>query len=664
MGISKLDLQHSAQVRAMTLEEYLEGCKTIPALYANAHERMLAAIGEPEIVDTAKTKDLRLGKIFANRTIRRYKAFEGFYGMEAAIELLVGFFKHGAQGLEERKQILYLLGPVGGGKSSLAERLKTLMEKRPIYVLAKRRTTEKANDMSGTVFVVGEHVYESSPLFESPLGLFNAEQDGVMLKENYGIPRRRLVTVASPWALKRLHNDFAGDVSKFFVLELYPSQLRQIAVAKVEPSDENSQDVSTLIGKVDLRKLDRFSQSDADAYGYAGGLNRTTQGLLEFVEMFKAPIKMLHPLLTAPQERNYAGTDSIGMLPFQGVVLAHSNEQEWLKFRNNKDNEAFLDRIYIVKVPYCLRYSEEERINRKLVDESELAEMPCAPGTLEMLAQFSVLSRLKPHENSQLFSKMRVYNGDDIKDTDPKAKSPQEYRDAAGQDEGMEGISTRFAYKVLSATFNRDTAEVAADPVQLMYVLEQHVIRADFPEQRTKELLAFIKGELAPRYAERLDKEIRGAYLESFDEYGQNMFDRYIEWADKWIEEEDFKDPGTGQIYDRKALDAELSKIEKPAGIANPKDFRSEVVHHVLRYRANNGGNNPRWDSYEKLWEVIEKLVSSTMEDVMPVISFDTKKDSETERKHMSFVARMKKNGYTERQIKLLVEWHRRMKKS
>ena len=217
----------------------------------------------------------------------------------------------------------------------------------------------------------------------------------------------------------------------------------------------------------------RYSQNDPDAYSYSGGLNRTNQGLLEFVEMFKAPIKVLYPLLTATQESNYIGTESMGALPFDGIVLAHSNEAEWQQFKANKNNEAFLDRICVVKVPYCLRVSEETKIYEKLLGSSELGDSQCAPETLAILAQFGVLTRLRAHENSNLYSKMRVYDGENLKDTDPKAKSPQEYRDAAGVDEGMTGISTRFAFKVLSETFNYDNEEVAADPVHLMYVLDR-----------------------------------------------------------------------------------------------------------------------------------------------------------------------------------------------
>ena len=626
-----------SQDEEMSIEDYLDLCKRDAGAYSSAAERMLAAIGEPETVDTRN--DPRLSRIFSNRVIKRYPAFAEFYGMEDVIAQIVAFFKHAAQGLEERKQVLYLLGPVGGGKSSIAERLKQLMEARPIYAL------------------------KGSPINESPLGLFAPAQYGAVLESEYGIPRRYLSGIMSPWALKRL-TEFGGDISQFRVARVQTSVLRQIAISKTEPGDENNQDISSLVGKVDIRKLDQYSQNDADAYSYSGGLCLANQGLLEFVEMFKAPIKMLHPLLTATQEGNFKGTEGISAIPFNGVILAHSNESEWQSFRNNKHNEAFLDRIYIVKVPYCLQLSEEVKIYAKLLTNSSLASASCAPGTLEMMAQFSVLSRLNVPENSSIYSKMRVYDGESLKDVDPKAKAYQEYRDYAGSDEGMNGVSTRFAYKILSSVFNYDQTEVAANPVHLMYVLEQRIAREDLPEEMQRRYLDFIKGWLAPRYAEFIGKEIQTAYLESYAEYGQNIFDRYVTYADCWIQDEDFRDPETGECFDRAALNIELEKIEKPAGIANPKDYRNEIVNFVLRARANHGGRNPTWNSYEKLREVIEKKMFSNTENLLPVISFNAKASAEDSRKHQNFVSRMVEKGYTEKQVRLLSEWYLRVRKS
>jgi serine protein kinase len=625
----------------MTLDEYLRGCRRDPMMYATAPERLLAAIGEPDIIDTSK--DPRLGRIFMNRTIRTYATFAEFYGMEETIERIVSFFRHASQGLEERKQVLYLLGPVGGGKSSLAERLKALMEVHPIYVL-------KAGD-------------DISPVFETPLALFDPERNGAMIEDEYGIPRRRLSGLISPWCRKRI-DEFDGDISRFSVIRLMPSRVHQIAVAKTEPGDENNQDISSLVGKVDIRKLEMLPQDDPDAYSYSGGLNRANQGLLEFIEMFKAPIKLLHPLLTATQEGNYMGTENIGAIPFTGIILAHSNESEWQNFKNNRTNEAFIDRIYVIKVPYCLRATEERRIYEKLIRGSELAKAPRAPGTLDMLAQFAVMSRLREHENSSIHSKMRVYDGESLREVDPRAKSLQEYRDAAGIDESMEGISTRFAFKALSATFNHDTTEIAADPVHLIYVLEQMVRQEQLPAETETRYLEFLKGELAPRYAELIGNEIQKAYLESYEDYGQNLFDRYVAYADAWIEDLDFKDPDTGQLLDREVVNQELTKIEKPAGIANPKDFRNEVVKFALRMRAANDGRNPSWTSYEKIREVIERRMFSQVEDLLPVISFGSKKDGETERKHSEFVHRMIARGYTERQVRRLVEWYMRVKQA
>ena len=620
-----------------TLQEYLEICKRDPSSYATAAERMLAAIGEPKLLDTRQ--DQRLSRIFSNKVIKIYPAFKEFYGMEETIEQIVSFFRHAAQGLEEKKQILYLLGPVGGGKSSLAEKLKSLMENCPVYAI------------------------KGSPINESPLGLFSPQEDGRILEEDYGIPLRYLRGIMSPWAIKRLH-EFNGDITKFKVVKLKPSVLEQIGISKTEPGDENNQDISSLVGKVDIRKLEQFSQDDADAYSYSGGLCKANQGLLEFVEMFKAPIKVLHPLLTATQEGNYMGTEGLSALPFEGIILAHSNESEWLSFKNNRNNEAFLDRIYIVKVPYCLRVSEEIKIYEKLLKNSSLAQAPCAPATLRMMAEFSVLTRLKEPENSNIESKMRVYDGENLKDTDPKAKSYQEYRDFAGVDEGMTGLSTRFAFKILSRVFNYDNTEVAANPVHLLYVLEQQIEQEQYPPEVRDRYMSYLKGILASRYAEFIGKEIQKAYLESYSEYGQNIFDRYVTYADYWIQNEEYRDPDTGESFDRASLNDELEKIEKPAGISNPKDFRNEIVNFVLRARANNAGKNPHWTSYEKLREVIEKKMFSNTEDLLPVISFNAKASAEDQNKHQDFVKRMMSKGYTEKQVRLLSEWYLRVRKA
>ena len=206
----------------------------------------------------------------------------------------------------------------------------------------------------------------------------------------------------------------------------------------------------------------------------------------------------------------------------------------------------------------------------------------------------------------------------------------------------MDGLSTRFAFKILSKVFNFDATEVAANPVHLMYVLEQQIEQEQYRSGHVQDrCCASSRSTSSPKYVEFIGKEIQTAYLESYSEYGQNIFDRYVTYADFWIQDQEYRDPETGDILNRATLNEELEKIEKPAGISNPKDFRNEIVNFVLRARANNNGRNPSWLSYEKLRTVIEKKMFSNTEDLLPVISFNAKSSSDDQRKHDDFVARM-----------------------
>lgn len=624
----------------MPLMDYLELCKTDKLAFANAAERMLAAIGEPVVVDTSENP--RLSRIFSNKKMRSYKGFEDFFGTEESIERIVAYFRHNAQGLEESKQILYLKGPVGGGKSSVVERLKSLMMKNPIYVL--KDASEKNPEL------------QLSPLFESPLTLFNAAEHGDELEQEYGIDRRYLNTVPSGWAQEKL-KEFNGDITKFSVVRIYPDKDSQIGIMKVEPGDENNQDVSVLVGKTDIRKLEKFPQNHPYSYSYSGGLNRTTQGMMDFAEMFKANIKTLNPLLMATQEHNYNGTENVPSMPYQGIIVAHSNEAEWFKFRNDKSNEAFLDRVYIVDIPYCLRIDEEIQIYEKMLKGSSLSKAPTAPHTLKTLAEFMVLTRLVEPENSTIFAKMKVYNGENVKDTMPMAKPIEEYKDAAGKDEGMSGLSTRFGFKILSETFNLRPEEIQANPIDLMYVLEEALKREHLKQDVYDRYMDFIKAWSQPRYLEAVDKELRMAYLESYSEFGQTMFERYVLFAGAWLEEAGVRDPETHVMLNRQVLNDKLEQIEKAAGIVNAKDFRNDIVRYTDRYRANNEGRMPSWSGYEKIKVVIEKKMFSKTEDIVPIVSFTPKGSSEEQKKHDDFINRLIEKGYTERQIKTMVDW-------
>lgn len=622
----------SRKSEVMTMSEYLERIKTDPSLYATPAERLLKAIGEPIIIDTSK--DVRLGRIHGNRLIKTYKPFLELYGIERVLEEIVSFLKHSSQNLEEAKQILYLLGPVGSAKSTIAIILKELMEQEPIYVL------------------------QGAPMQESPLDFFRPED-----AKDLGIPARYLSKTTSAWALKRLE-EFDGDLSKFKVEKVYPSEAQQLAVGVVVAGDEATQDISTIVGKINIRALEHFAADDPDAYSYSGGLCRGNQGIMEFIEMFKADPKILHPLLTATQEKNFKGTEALSSMPFHGIIMAHSNETEWEQFRTNKANEAFLDRVYIVKVPYCLRVDEEVEIYKKLLRGSDLANATVAPGTLEMLALFSVVSRLEPTENSHILTKAHVYNGEGYKDKDPDAKSLLEYKEEASLKEGFSGMSTRLASKLLSRVFNYDSTEIAANPVHMLLILEQSIPEIIIGEEQQKEMLDLLNNNLKADYYELVSKDIQTAYLDSYHTYGQSLFDRYLINADNWIQGREYRDPDTGQMLDLRVLDEECSKLEKPANISNPKDFRNEVVNFCLRYRGKHNGQNPNWTDHEQIKSVIEKTMFTKTEDLIPVISFDKKGTEEEQKNHTKFVERMKEKGYTEKQVRIVTQFQIRHQKT
>ncbi len=374
------------------------------------------------------------------------------------------------------------------------------------------------------------------------------------------------------------------------------------------------------------------------------------------IEMQKGNIKTLNPLLTATQEHNYVGTEAIGAIPFTGIVIAHTNDTEWEEFRNNKLNEALVDRIYPLAVGYNLRIDEEVLIYRKLIDNSALSDKPCAPGVLEAMAKFSILTRLTGPADS-LLSKLRTYNGESMKAKDPQAKTFAAYKQTAERTEGFKGLSTRAAYKILARVFNYDLEEISANPVHLLTVIRQDVKECVLPKDLETAYLSFIDGYLTQELLDKIEEDITASYVDAYDEFGQNLYDHYIQYADFWLRAEEYRDPNTGHIFDKEQLNLELSKIEKKAQISNPKEHRQEVRDFSLRFQAKNNGKNPNWKAYELMRKVIDKNITEDIKDILPVISTTGSPGKESKQKNSDFIKRMVDKGYTEKQVKVLVDF-------
>lgn len=624
---------YTTKEEEMSLEDFLTKAKAQPNIVASPAERLLAAIGKPKIVQTSS--DRRLLRLFGNTTIRQFAPFKNIYGMERTIEKIVDFLRHASQGLEESRQVLYLRGPVGSAKSTIVEILKKLMEKEAIYVLATDT--------------------ERSPINESPLGLFSKED-----AKELGLPEHRFKELMSPWARKRLE-EFDGDITKFKVIKTYPNKAREAAVAKVEPGDDNNNDISTLVGKTNIRMLSKFDQMDPDSYSYSGGLCKANQGCLDFVELNKSPLQMLNPLLTASQEGNYNPTEPIGAIPFDGIVLAHSNDTEWQKFKNDKRNEAFIDRFYVIDVLYNLRADEEVDIYKYFLSKSTLDKAKVAPHTLELLGQFIVMSRLVADSDKGLETKMRVYNGEVMKEKDPNSKTLEEYLTNKPAAEGFEGISTRDSFKILASVFDKEVTELAADPVNLFKAVKEYVDSKSDDLDTDGAVAA--RELLMSNYYKLVTDDIQTAYLDCGDDFCQAEFERYVIYAQAYIEKQDYRDPETDELISLEQIETELAKIEDPAQIANKDSFRYEVAHFAMKVQLDSG-DMPRWNSYAKLAKIIKERMRVNTESMLPVISFSKKRTSSQDDKHTEFVKRMTKLGYTKRQVRRVVEWQLMYKNS
>jgi len=639
------------QSEEMSLTDYLERCKGDKMAYANAAERLLAAIGEPEIVDTAQDKGPD-GRVFHNKKIARYDAFSDFYGMEDSIQQIVSHIKGAANGGEFKKQVLFLLGPVGGGKSSLGERLKELMEKNPIYVLRDKKTGVR------------------SPAQDSPLALLGGDESlRAEVSKEFGIAERYLKVQLSPWAVKRL-KEADGDIDAAFDVEkVWPSEDLKIGVSKIEPADANNQDTSDLVGKVNLNKLgEGFDEDDTDAYLYsAGSLCVANQGLMEFVEMFKVgSIKALNPILEATQSGKFKSNCGMGSIPFTGLIVAHTNESEYDRFMKDKKNEAIAARINVVKVPYTLRMSEEAKIYQKVLDNSENKNYAIAPKTIDLLAEFSAATRMPSGEGFDKYDpdvRVKVYSGEipeGASDGVPSLADLEKLAEDNGAAIGMDGFETRDGFKVLEAMFNAraNDGEHAGDPILLFETLESYIRSNDkISREKEQEWLGYINGFLKPKHEKFIVGEITEAFTDASDDMCQAMFDNYYRYADAWVHNESLEDREvTTGVLNRTEIERYLGEFEKAAGIKDPKSFRSQTVGYIQREMAKNGGSMVKWSAYQPMAEAIRGRLQVKVKDIMPVIRFDAMTtDEDAAKDRDTFMKNMEDKGYTMPMIKRAV---------
>lgn len=647
-----------------TIDEFLEGAKVNPEQYDSVDGRLLRGIGEPTIIDTSK--DPNLGPYFENQVIKLYPKLAEFYDFEYVNERFISFLTQANQGLEQSKQIPVFLGPPGVAKSDYVRAILELFEHIPFWTI--RLTDAAVAELKAAGKEPGKDFPIVSPILESVLGLFCEKGRSRLLQDRFGIPSWRIPKLMSPWAVKRL-DEFKGDLSKFEVIKLFPSLLRQQGIAVVEAQDQSVQDVSDLVGALDMQKVRKFSTSDTDAYNYTGGLNLTTQGAMEFREFHRAQESMLNPLYGATQDRSYRPSERLPLLPYYGRLLTHSNLDEFEKFKGG-GHKGFIDRATVIRVPYVLRETAEIEIVKKMIRESKLDIKKCAPETARLLARFVILSRLKESVDDRgkpvgdLYIKSRVYDRQKMRDVEPNALSFYDYRRRAGNSEGMDGLSTRFEKKVLGTVYNANPSETGANPVDLFYHLKKAVDYEDFPQEMKDKYHSWIKKWLEGEYKEYIGKKIRIALQEGAEAYAQQEYEKYIYYADKWSEGEDAIDPGTGTALNNEGINKWLEEREKAAGISNAKQVRSDTVKYDLRNRKDRN-KTLSWRDNPKIGKVIEKYCFDSVELHKSILASDAIRTKEQEKNRGSFLGRfMKDEQLSELQAVKIANWYASLAKA
>ena len=597
--------------------DYLQILKNNPDIPKLGHQRLYEMILSKGVEDLKPDENPRIRKIYGNQVIRKYGFFKNdFYGIDKVIMKIASYLKSAAMKGEEARQVLYLVGPVGAGKSSIVESLKKALEEcEEIYAL------------------------KGCPMHEEPLHLIPKHLRS-KFEDMLGI---KIEGDLCPVCKYKLLHELDGKYEDFPVERVGFSIRSRKGIGVVPPVDPNNQDTSILTGSIDISKMDLYSEDDPRIFSLNGAFNVGNRGLVEFIEVFKNDVEYLHTIITATQEKSVPSPGKGSMIYFDGVIVAHSNEAEWNKFKSDHTNEAILDRIVKVEVPYCLELDEEVKIYEKILKKSTF-KAHIAPHTIEIAAMFAILSRLIPSSKVDTMTKLKIYNGEEIVEKGTTKKIDiGELREEAGQYEGMKGISTRFIIKAIDNALSESEYD-CINPLSIMESMIKSVKEMDIGADDKKKYLAFIQDSIRKEYNKVLEKEITKAFIHSFREQAESLFNNYIDNAEAYVNKTKIKDESTGEELNPD--EDFMRSIEEQIGVyaASSKGFRSDVTSYMF-YIVRNGGKLD-YTSYEPLKEAIEKKLTASVKDLSRIITKSKVRDKEQAEKYDSMVEEMKRNGY------------------
>ncbi|WP_300261907.1 PrkA family serine protein kinase [Clostridium sp.] len=611
--------KHNKQKFKGTFLDYLEIVKDNPDVAKLSHKRIYDLIMDKGVEILRPEENAKIKKVYGNEKIKKYNFFkEDFYGIDTVVMKLMNYFHSASMRGEEARQVLYLVGPVGAGKSSIVESIKKILETAPqVYVL------------------------DGCPMHEEPLHLIPKH----LRKEFEDILGVEIEGDLCPICKYRLLNEFGGEYEKFPVSTKNFSIRSRKGIGVVPPVDPNNQDTSILTGSIDISKMDMYPEDDPRIFSLNGAFNVGNRGLVEFIEIFKNDVEYLHTIITATQEKSIPSPGKGSMIYFDGLIIAHSNEAEWNKFKSDHTNEAILDRIVKIEVPYCLELSEEIKIYEKILKKSNF-DAHIAPHTIEIASMFAILTRLLPSMKVDPITKLKLYNGEEIVEKGTtKRIDVLELKEEAGTMEGMKGISTRFIIKAIdNALANAENKCI--NPLSVMESIIKSIKDMDISKDNKEKYLGYIQDTIRKEYNNILEKEITKAFIHSFKEQAESLFNNYIDNAEAYVNKTKLKNFATSEELEP---DEEFMRsIEEQIGISesSAKGFRADVTSYMF-YIVRSGGKMD-YGSYEPLKEAIEKKLTASVKELSRIITKSRVRDKEQDKKYNSMVNQMKKNGYCE----------------
>jgi serine protein kinase len=603
-----------------TFLEYLDLVQDNPEAVKLSHRRLYESITKEGLqtldVDSEKYRD-----VFNGDKIRTYEYFEKeFFGMEPVINKLMRFLKSAAFKGEESRQVLLLMGPVGAGKSALIESVKRALEK-------------NADDY---------YYLEGCPVREEPLHLLPRG----LRKEFEEILGVHIEGDLCPVCRHRLLNEFNGEYEKFPVKQTGFSQRGRRGIAVVPPMDANSQDASVLIGTEDISKLDLYPEDDPRVLSLNGAFNVGNRGIVEFVEVFKNEIEFLHTMLTATQEKSVPTPGKNDMLYFDGVILSHCNESEWNRFKSEHTNEAILDRVLKIEVPYVLELDQEQKIYEKILNRSDFRGAHIAPHTLKVASMFSVMSRLQQSNKCDLLTKMKIYNGEAIIEKGRVRKVDiRDLKDEA-KHEGMTGISTRFIMKSLDAALS-DSENNTITPINVMDSLIKQVKEQIINEDDKARYLEIVQKIIREEYLSILETEIAKAFISAYEEQAQSLFDSYLDNAECYTTNSKVKNKITRE--ETEPDEKFMRTIEEMIGVTgSARDgFRNDVT--AFMFARLRKGDTVDYTSYGPLKEAIEQYLISSVKDIARIVTRSKSRDDDQKKKYTDMIGTLiEEYGYNE----------------